>query len=97
MGVVQAPAGCGESCGLPAPEYRICANCECYAELSSPKILVNVVSASKTMVGWRLAQSGAWQARSQGIRFGGEWAVEFLIRHDLSAVGMRFDIGSRRS
>ena len=25
MGVVQAPAGCGESCGLPMPAYRICA------------------------------------------------------------------------
>ena len=40
---------------------------------------VNVVSDSKAMVGWRLAQVSNWQEQSQGVLCGGASALEFPI------------------
>ena len=56
MSVVQALAGCGESCGLHVLFGESCAISACWAGQLCPKYLVNVVSDSKTMVGWSLAE-----------------------------------------
>ena len=38
VGVVQALAGCGESCGLPMPAYRSCAVSKYHAGQSFPEM-----------------------------------------------------------
>ena len=65
MGVVEALAGCGEYCALLMLAYRSCVNSACEVIQSSPKG-VNVISDSKTIVGWWLAQG--LQGRGPGVQ-----------------------------
>ena len=39
--------------------------------------LVNVVSDSKTMFGWKFMQGSNFQVRGQGVLCGGAWRLEF--------------------
>ena len=50
MGVVQAPAGCGESCGLPMPAGGSCV-ISAGRPVNPVKNWENIGSDSKTMVG----------------------------------------------